>query len=284
MTRVVHTSKEILEHSASPRAVVMTMGALHEGHRALMRAARDVAGANGSVVVTIFVNPTQFGQGEDFASYPRTIDADVKACTEEGVDYVLIPSVDEVYGFSESSAPDPTSRERITIDPGPLGDLWEGAMRPGHFRGMLTVVHRLLGMTQPTWALFGEKDYQQLTLIRRMVRDLSLPVTVMGVPTVRDHDGLALSSRNVYLSEEERQRAQVIPRAIMAAAEMTNASAAEIEDVVRRELIPAGVIDYADVVSPDMSGSPSQGEARLIIAVRVGSTRLLDNTSVWVNA
>ena len=278
MTVLVTNSAELLHRAAPPRAVVMTMGALHEGHRTLMREARALVGDQGSVVVTNFVNPTQFGAGEDFARYPRTLDADIQACEAEGVDVVLAPSVTEVYGPG-----DPTDPSRITVDPGPLGDLWEGAARPGHFRGMLTVVHRLLAMTEPAFALFGEKDYQQLTLIRRMVRDFCIPVTVVGVPTVRDHDGLALSSRNIYLTPEERVRALAIPRAITVAIEAQGLSRVELENVVRDELRELDAVDYASVVTRDMSGPADEGEARLVIAARVGTTRLLDNAPVWVS-
>lgn len=278
MTVLVTNSAELLHRAPPPRAVVMTMGALHEGHRTLMREARALVGDQGSVVVTNFVNPTQFGAGEDFARYPRTLDADMQACEAEGVDVVLAPSVTEVYGPG-----DPTDPSRITVDPGPLGDLWEGAARPGHFRGMLTVVHRLLAMTEPAFALFGEKDYQQLTLIRRMVRDFCIPVTVVGVPTVRDHDGLALSSRNIYLTPEERVRALAIPRAITVAIEAQGLSRVELENVVRDELRELDAVDYASVVTRDMSGPADEGEARLVIAARVGTTRLLDNAPVWVS-
>ncbi len=278
MTVLVTNSAELLHRAAPPRAVVMTMGALHEGHRTLMREARALVGDQGSVVVTNFVNPTQFGAGEDFARYPRTLDADIQACEAEGVDVVLAPSVTEVYGPG-----DPTDPSRITVDPGPLGDLWEGAARPGHFRGMLTVVHRLMAMTEPAFALFGEKDYQQLTLIRRMVRDFCIPVTVVGVPTVRDHDGLALSSRNIYLTPEERVRALAIPRAITVALEAQGLSRVELENVVRDELRELDAVDYASVVTRDMSGPADEGEARLVIAARVGTTRLLDNAPVWVS-
>lgn len=278
MTVLVTNSAELLHRAAPPRAVVMTMGALHEGHRTLMREARALVGDQGSVVVTNFVNPTQFGAGEDFARYPRTLDADIQACEAEGVDVVLAPSVTEVYGPG-----DPTDPSRITVDPGPLGDLWEGAARPGHFRGMLTVVHRLMAMTEPAFALFGEKDYQQLTLIRRMVRDFCIPVTVVGVPTVRDHDGLALSSRNIYLTPEERVRALAIPRAITVALEAQGLSRVELENVVRDELRELDAVDYASVVTRDMSGPADEGEARLVIAARVGTTRLLDNARVWVS-
>src|SRR4051794_22722760 len=175
-----------------PVALVPTMGALHEGHRSLVRAARERAG---SVVVSVFVNPTQFGPGEDFDRYPRTWDADLAALAEEGADVVFHPGVDEVYQPGAAG---------VTVQPGPLGDVLEGAVRPGHFAGVLTVVAKLFGLVSPDLAFFGEKDYQQLTLIRAMARELALGVEVVGVPTVREEDGLALSSRNQYLAREQR--------------------------------------------------------------------------------
>ena len=171
------------------------MGALHEGHRTLVRAARERAA---SVVVSVFVNPTQFGPGEDFDRYPRTWDADLAALAEEGADLVFHPGVDDVY---------PPGALGVTVDPGPLGRVLEGAVRPGHFAGVLTVVAKLFGLVRPDVALFGEKDYQQLTLIRAMARELALGVEVVGVPTVREDDGMALSSRNRYLDPEQRAAA-----------------------------------------------------------------------------
>ena len=190
-----------------PVALVPTMGALHEGHRALVRAARERAG---SVVVSVFVNPTQFGPGEDFDRYPRTWDADLAALAEEGADAVFHPPGDEVY---------PPGAVGVAVHPGPLGDVLEGAVRPGHFTGVLTVVAKLLGLVRPDLALFGEKDYQQLTLIRAMARELALGVEVVGVPTVREDDGMALSSRNRYLSPGQRATAATISRALRAGAD-----------------------------------------------------------------
>jgi pantoate--beta-alanine ligase len=186
--------------------VVMTMGALHEGHAALMRAARK---ESDHVVTTIFVNPLQFGPNEDLDRYPRSLSADREICAAEGVDLIFAPSPAVVY---------PDGEPRVTVQPGPLGDELEGAIRPGHFTGVLTVVLKLLHLTQPGAAYFGEKDYQQLTLVRRMVRDLSLDVEIVGVPTVREPDGLALSSRNRYLSAQERQQALGLSRALAKAA------------------------------------------------------------------
>ncbi|MET9116288.1 pantoate--beta-alanine ligase [Streptomyces longwoodensis] len=189
------------------RAVVMTMGALHEGHATLVRAARGIAGPDGEVVVTVFVNPLQFGAGEDLDRYPRTLDADLKIAEEAGADVVLAPSVDEVY---------PGGAPQVRVSAGPMGERLEGASRPGHFDGMLTVVAKLLHLTRPDVALYGQKDAQQLALIRRMVHDLNFGVEIVGVPTVREDDGLALSSRNRYLSPEERRTALALSQALFA--------------------------------------------------------------------
>ncbi|MGW7426458.1 pantoate--beta-alanine ligase [Streptomyces sp. NPDC054813] len=189
------------------RAVVMTMGALHEGHATLIRSAREIAGPDGEVVVTVFVNPLQFGAGEDLDRYPRTLDADLKIAEQAGADAVFAPSVEEVY---------PGGQPQVRITAGPMGTLLEGASRPGHFDGVLTVVAKLLHLTRPDAALFGQKDAQQLAVIRRMVRDLNFGIEIVGVPTVREADGLALSSRNRYLSADERRTALTLSRALFA--------------------------------------------------------------------
>lgn len=188
-------------------AVVMTMGALHEGHASLIRAAREHVGRKGFVIVTVFVNPLQFGAGEDLDRYPRTLDADLKTAERAGADVVFAPSVDEVY---------PGGRPQVRISAGPMGERLEGAARPGHFDGMLTVVAKLLHLTRPDVAFFGQKDAQQLALIRRMARDLNFRVEIVGVPTVREEDGLALSSRNRYLSAAERRTALALSQALFA--------------------------------------------------------------------
>jgi pantoate--beta-alanine ligase len=257
-----------------PVALVPTMGALHEGHRALVRAARERAGG---VVVSVFVNPTQFGPGEDLDRYPRTWDADLAALTEEGADVVFHPPVEEVY---------PPGALGVTVDPGPLGGVLEGAVRPGHFAGVLTVVAKLFGLARPDVALFGEKDYQQLTLVRAMVRELALPVEVVGVPTVREDDGMALSSRNRYLAPEERARAATLNRALRAGADAgprgADAVLAAAGEVLATapELVP----DYLALTDPDLGPAPAAGPARLLAAVRAGGTRLLDNTPVLLGA
>ncbi|MFD7879147.1 pantoate--beta-alanine ligase, partial [Streptomyces sp. NPDC059766] len=192
---------------AGRRAVAMTMGALHEGHATLIRTARELAGPDGEVVVTVFVNPLQFGAGEDLDRYPRTLEADLKLAEQAGADVVFAPSVEEVY---------PGGEPQVRIGAGPMGERLEGATRPGHFDGVLTVVGKLLHLTRPDVALFGQKDAQQLALVRRMVRDLNFGIEIVGVPTVREEDGLALSSRNRYLSPGERRTALALSQALFA--------------------------------------------------------------------
>ncbi len=206
-TTVLRTADELHARvRTGRRAVVMTMGALHEGHATLIRTARGIAG-DGEVVVTVFVNPLQFGAGEDLDRYPRTLDADVKIAELAGADVVFAPSVDEVY---------PGGEPQVRISAGPMGERLEGSTRPGHFDGMLTVVAKLLHLTRPDVALYGQKDAQQLALIRRMVRDLNFGMEIVGVPTVREADGLALSSRNRYLSATERRTALALSQALFA--------------------------------------------------------------------
>ena len=208
--RIVSTRAELQAAAAEPGrkrrrvALVPTMGALHAGHEALIDAGRDVSDA---VVVSIFVNPLQFGRGEDLASYPRTIDEDLARCAEHDVDLVFMPGVETVY---------PGGDPRVTIEPGELATDLEGVSRPGHFRGVLTVVVKLFGLVGPDVSVFGTKDYQQLVLVRQCVSDLCLPVDILGVETVRDDDGLALSSRNRYLGDEERTAALALSRALRA--------------------------------------------------------------------
>ncbi|QHY97327.1 Pantothenate synthetase [Streptomyces sp. S4.7] len=206
-----HGDRPPAAHGSAPAArtaVVMTMGALHDGHAALVRAAREHVGAAGFVVVTVFVNPLQFGAGEDLDRYPRTLESDLKTAEAAGADAVFAPSVDEVY---------PGGTPQVRISAGPMGERLEGAARPGHFDGMLTVVAKLLHLTAPDVAFYGQKDAQQLALIRRMARDLNFPVEIVGVPTVREEDGLALSSRNRFLSAAERRTALTLSLALFAA-------------------------------------------------------------------
>lgn len=256
------------------RAAVFTMGALHDGHVALIRAARGEVGPTGHVTVTIFVNPLQFSAGEDLTEYPRTLGADLQVCAAEDVDLVFAPATSVMY---------PAGEPEVVVDPGPLGAVLEGASRPGHFRGVLTVVLKLLNLTKPDATFFGEKDFQQLALVRRMVRDLDVPVKVHGVPIVREADGLARSSRNRYLSAEERAQAAALPAALAAgvtAADLGR-SAEAIVGAAEVELTRVGITpDYVSLTDPLLGPAPSQGAARLLVAARVGTTRLLDNTPI----
>jgi pantoate--beta-alanine ligase len=249
------------------------MGALHEGHASLMRVARERVG-DGPVVVSIFVNPLQFGAGEDLDRYPRTLDADLAVCEREGVDLVFAPSVEEVY---------PGGEPQVTVDPGPRAAVLEGKTRPGHFRGVLTVVAKLFGLVRPDVAVFGQKDYQQLALIRRMVLDLNLGVDVVGAETRREPDGLALSSRNRYLDPDQRREAAVLSRTLQAASEVAEYGAGVALGAARAELRTSKVVDldYLVITAPDLTELPEDPppgtEARILIAARVGTTRLIDN-------
>ena len=268
MTTLVHTRADLaaaLDAAPGEIAVVMTMGALHEGHRQLMRVARE---RSAFVVVTIFVNPLQFGPGEDFERYPRTLDDDLAACAAEGVPLVFAPSRAEVY---------PDGAPTITMHPGELGAILEGASRPGHFAGMLTVVQKLLMLTRADVAYFGEKDFQQLALIRRMARDLEIAVEIVGVPTVREPDGLALSSRNRYLSADERHAALALSRALREGAAQSDPEAvlAVAHKILAEE--PGVRVDYLALTGADLGAAPPDGEARLLVAAEVGGTRLIDN-------
>jgi pantoate--beta-alanine ligase len=258
-------------------AVVMTMGALHEGHLSLVRLARAHAD---HVVVTVFVNPLQFGPGEDLDAYPRTLDADLAACAEAGVDLVFAPTGREVYPSGEPS---------VRLHAGDVGGRWEGASRPGHFDGVLTVVTVLLNLVRPHVAVFGRKDRQQLTLIRAMTRDLATGVEVLAGDTVREPDGLALSSRNAYLDATQRRRAPALSRALAAATGTAEAGhdAPAVLAAARQVLEAAeGVdVDYCVLVDPErLLEVPAThvGPAVVLVAALVGSTRLIDNADVVV--
>ncbi|MFE9664611.1 pantoate--beta-alanine ligase [Streptomyces sp. NPDC005955] len=324
--RLLHSAAELRGPVTGPgaapaarRAVVMTMGALHPGHAELIRTARRLVGVTGEVVVTVFVNPLQFGAGEDLDRYPRTLDADVELAGRAGADLVFAPGTDEVY---------PGGEPQVRITAGPMGERLEGASRPGHFDGVLTVVAKLLHLTRPDLALFGQKDAQQLAVIRRMVQDLNFGVDVVAVPTVREEDGLARSSRNRYLSAAERRTALSLSKALFAgrdrhAAEealraravhapssraraealdalgearaaadahavagaapggpaAVRAAARQCLDAASR-LDPPLVLDHLALVDPsDFTEVPDDhtGDAVLVVAARVGSTRLIDN-------
>ncbi len=254
-------------------ALVPTMGALHDGHLALVRRARELADV---VVVSIFVNPLQFGAGEDLETYPRTLDADLAALGREGVGLVFAPTAAEMY---------PNGEVETRVTAGHVGTLYEGASRPGHFDGVLTVVSKLFHIVQPDQAVFGQKDAQQVFLVQRMVRDLDVPLSIEVVPTVREPDGLAMSSRNRYLDPEQRRMALVLSEALAAA----DSAAVDGLDEVLAEAAGAfgdhdGIeLDYLVVVDPDtflpvVEGAT--GPARVLVAARVGSTRLIDNALI----
>ncbi len=276
------TRHELAEHVGQRRAqglqvgLVPTMGALHSGHAGLMRRARAEVGA-GPVVVSIFVNPLQFGANEDLARYPRTLDEDLAMCAGEGVDVVFAPSTDEMY---------PGGQPQVSIEPGPLGSVLEGASRPGHFRGVLTVVAKLFGLVRPDVAVFGEKDYQQLTLIRRMADDLCLGLRVVGAETQREPDGLAMSSRNRYLDDAQRAAALALSRALRAAqqAGRLGPSAARAAAAAQLECEPRVDVDYLVVTNADLGELPARPTAgttgRVLVAAQVGTTRLIDNMAI----
>jgi pantoate--beta-alanine ligase len=225
-------------------------------------------------VATIFVNPLQFGPGEDFTRYPRTVEADLALLEEQGIDVVFVPGVAEIY---------PSGEPTVTVVPGPLGTIMEGAHRPGHFDGVLTVVLKLLNLTAADIAYFGEKDYQQLTLIRAMVAELHVPTTITAVPTVREPDGLALSSRNRYLSDVDRVRALALSRALRAGAAAAVEGADAVLVAARAVLSGSAIdVDYLELTDPDLGPPPTHGPARLLAAARVGTTRLIDNVGLTI--
>lgn len=262
---------EPLWRCAARISLVPTMGALHEGHLSLVR----LCGPCDVRVVSIFVNPTQFGPNEDFGRYPRTLEQDVELLEHEGVDYVYAPSVEDMYG----------GREAISIDPGPLGSVWEGAVRPGHFAGVLTVVMKFFQQVKPDAAIFGEKDFQQLTLVRAMCGALDLPVQIVAGKTLREADGLAMSSRNRYLKSGEREVATQLYRALRSGREAFERGERELAALqgAMRSKIEAGLtIDYLTAVDSVTLREETRATARtrLIGAIRVGSVRLIDNLAV----
>ncbi|RZS41210.1 pantoate--beta-alanine ligase [Herbihabitans rhizosphaerae] len=251
-------------------AFVPTMGALHEGHRELLRRARRIP--NAVLVASIFVNPLQFNDSRDLERYPRPLETDLDVCRAERVDLAFTPSTEDVYPPGADT----------TVQPGRLGELLEGAHRPGHFAGVLTVVAKLFNIVRPDFALFGEKDYQQLTLIKRMVADLNMDTAVIGVPTVREPDGLALSSRNALLSTEDRELAVTLSAALTAGAyagphgpDVVRAAARAVADAE-----PKIDWEYLELTDPDLGPAPDSGPARLLVAAKVGQTRLIDNVPV----
>jgi pantoate--beta-alanine ligase len=266
-----------------PVILVPTMGALHDGHRTLLRHARARSGPSGSLVVTVFVNPLQFGAGEDLDRYPRNLADDMAICAQEHVDVVFAPNYEQMYPHEQL----------IMVDPGPIGDMLEGAFRPGFFRGVLTVVLKLVNLTRPDVAVFGEKDAQQLALIRRMVDDLNLPLTIESVATVRDSDGLATSSRNRYLSDDERKTALALSLALAAGSSAAPDGPEAVLAAAGAELATAGradpplAVDYLALADPATFAAAEigyQGEALLLVAATVGTTRLIDNARIIVGS
>ncbi len=270
--RIITTVAEVQSLPRSKRRVLVpTMGALHKAHGELIRVARKDAGGNGELAVSIFVNPLQFEPGGDYQRYPRPEKADEEFCRNTDVDLLFRPSVAEMYGHDRSVFVEETS----------LSKTLEGESRPGHFRGVCTVVAKLFNLLAPDAAVFGEKDFQQLAIVRRMVRDLNFKVDIIGVPTVREDDGLACSSRNEYLNLEERKQATVLGKALLTAANATEKSANDIVALVRKLInqAPLAQIDYVELVDAEtlrpveMAGPNSV----LVVAVFFGKTRLIDN-------
>lgn len=261
-----------LRHTGRRVMLVPTMGALHDGHLALVRAAKRVPGS--VVVVSIFVNPLQFGANEDLDAYPRTLDDDLALLRGEGVEVVFAPTAAAMY-------PD---GPRTAVHPGPLGSELEGDARPTHFAGMLTVVLKLLQIVRPDRIFFGEKDYQQLVLVRQMVADLNVDVRVVGVPIVRETDGLAMSSRNRYLDQTQRELAGMLSAALLAGKHAAPAGADAALAAAAGVLaeVPAIEVDYLQVRDPALGPAPAQGPARLLVAAKLGTTRLLDNIAIEV--
>jgi pantoate--beta-alanine ligase len=273
---VVQVREFLQPHRVAGRRIgfVPTMGALHEGHRSLIRAARSDCDV---VVVSIFVNPTQFGPNEDFSAYPRPVEEDLAACRAEGVDTVFCPPVEEMY----------PSHAATTVTVSGLTEGLCGTHRPGHFAGVTTVVAKLFNIVQPDAAYFGQKDAQQVIVIRKMVRDLLLPIQIVTCPTVREPDGLALSSRNAYLCPAEREQALSLSRALKWASEQVEAGQRDVAvlvDGMRQRINAAGPcsIDYIEIVDADELTPKRQVESKCLIAlaVRIGKTRLIDNIVV----
>ena len=270
-----------LRHDAGGLALVPTMGALHDGHRSPLRVARELAGPAGSVLVSIFVNPLQFGPAEDYDRYPRPLDHDLAMCADEGVRAVFAPSREQMY----------PAEPVVTVNPGPLGRLLEGKTRPGFFDGVLTVVLKLFELTAPDAAVFGAKDAQQLALIRQMVTDLDLGVQIAAAPLYRDPDGLAASSRNAYLSAAERASALALSRALAAAGAVAGQGATAVTAAASAVLDAAAAadppvtLDYLTLADPatfTAVGPGYRGPAVLLVAARIGTTRLIDNVTLEI--
>ena len=260
----------------TPIAAVLTMGALHQGHAELVKYAKANTPMGTRVIATIFVNPTQFNNSSDLVEYPRTLDSDLEILRAAGADAVFVPSVSQMYPNGLEVDP--------PMEPGAIGEVLEGKARPGHFRGMLTVVHRLLSMTHANYSFFGEKDFQQLTLVKAMVNHTKMPIEIVGVPTVRDEFGIALSSRNRRLTTEGIEIARLIPVAMKKAAEvfLESGSVIEAEAAGKNVLEESGNFDieYFEIKSNDLVSQPSLYNARVFVAVNLEDVRLIDNLEI----
>ncbi len=273
--KILRSAKRAMTRPRNGRRVLVpTMGALHRGHGELIRIARDVAGQDGEVTVSIFVNPLQFAPGGDYEKYPRPEKVDDEFCRKAGVDILFRPSVEEMYPPDFS----------VSVEEDSLARTLEGKSRPGHFRGVCTVVAKLFNILDPDAAVFGEKDFQQLAIIRRMVRDLNFPVEIMGVPTVREPDGLACSSRNQYLSAVEREQAPVLQRALQAARQLVGGGERSMDKIVdaAREIITTASlarIDYLETVDAETLQPAGEAgpDSLIVVAAFFGKTRLIDN-------
>lgn len=268
-------ARGVLAKRSRSVGLVATMGALHDGHLSLIARAAEMCD---EVIVSIFVNPLQFGDEEDLRRYPRQLERDLELASQAGATVVFVPSEEQMFPFG---------RPRITVDPGPYGDLLEGIFRPGHMRGVATIVTKLLNVVHPDRAFFGEKDFEQLTLIRHLVDDLGFGIEIVGVPIVREPDGLAMSSRNLRLGTVERAQATILFRAITRGAHVVEEGCEELE-VLEREMAevvstaPGVVLDYATArMSSDLSVPVRlKGSLRLLIAATVGPVRLIDNLAI----
>jgi pantoate--beta-alanine ligase len=270
--RIITTIAEARGQSqAGRRVLIPTMGALHKGHGEMVRVARKRAGHNGEVALSIFVNPLQFEPGSDYERYPRLEKTDEEFCRDAGVDLLFRPTVAEMYSDDRS----------VFVEESALSNTLEGKSRPGHFRGVCTVVAKLFNILSADAALFGEKDFQQLAIVRRMVRDLNFKTNIIAVPTVREHDGVACSSRNQYLNSEERKQAAVLHKALRAAANASKKSARDIVDLATKVIgeAPLARIDYVEAVDAETLQPVEivRSSSLLALAVFFGKTRLIDN-------
>ena len=275
----MHTVTEVdawAENEPTPIAAVLTMGALHQGHAELVRYAKANTPSGTRVIATIFVNPTQFNNSSDLAEYPRTLDSDLDTLQSAGADAVFVPDVSQMYPNGLEVNP--------PMEPGEIGDVLEGKARPGHFRGMLTVVERLLSITHANYSFFGEKDFQQLTLVKAMVAATKMPIEIVGVPTVRDEFGIALSSRNRRLSVQAIEHAKLIPTAMNKAAEvfLSSSSIDEAEAAGKAILEQSGKfeVEYFEIRSNDLVSLPTIDNARVFVAVNIEDVRLIDNLEI----